>query len=219
MNCKIIQDLLPLYHDGVCSSESRELVEEHLQECPDCKDVLHTLDEEISLANEVDAAKPMVNIRNRLKQIRWQALVRGAVTATLVIALLIGAWWTLTQWHFIPIGSEDLQVVRVAQLDNGRIACELGMLDDEDGFGYYRYTLSEDGKLYITPFTSILTVGKEWEYAFLQTDSDHLTGLPGIPKDSKATAFYFGAPEDCILIWEEGMELPVMTEAEFYKAG
>ena len=31
----IVQDLLPLYHDGVCSDKSRAAVEEHLQTCQD----------------------------------------------------------------------------------------------------------------------------------------------------------------------------------------
>ena len=34
MNCGIILDLLPLYHDGVCSPESRAEVEAHLKTCP-----------------------------------------------------------------------------------------------------------------------------------------------------------------------------------------
>ena len=33
----IVQDLLPLYHDGVCSDKSRAAVEEHLQTCQDCR--------------------------------------------------------------------------------------------------------------------------------------------------------------------------------------
>ena len=28
LSCDVIQDLLPLYHDGVCSKESRKIVEE-----------------------------------------------------------------------------------------------------------------------------------------------------------------------------------------------
>lgn len=34
--CNVIRDLLPLYHDGVCSAESTELVKAHLADCPDC---------------------------------------------------------------------------------------------------------------------------------------------------------------------------------------
>lgn len=36
--CNLIQDLLPLYLDGVCSEESRIAVEKHLSECSGCKE-------------------------------------------------------------------------------------------------------------------------------------------------------------------------------------
>lgn len=35
--CQIVQDLLPLYLDGVCSPASAALVEEHLSACEDCR--------------------------------------------------------------------------------------------------------------------------------------------------------------------------------------
>ena len=35
--CDTIRDLLPLYHDEVCSQESRKLVEEHLAGCESCR--------------------------------------------------------------------------------------------------------------------------------------------------------------------------------------
>lgn len=35
--CGIIQDLLPLYVDGVCNAESKQAVEDHLLECEACK--------------------------------------------------------------------------------------------------------------------------------------------------------------------------------------
>ena len=41
--CGIVQDLLPLYIDGVCSEPSSKLIEKHLSECGDClkmKDLL-----------------------------------------------------------------------------------------------------------------------------------------------------------------------------------
>ena len=41
--CNVIQDLLPLYTDGACSTESRNLVEEHLRECPACSEMLQKL--------------------------------------------------------------------------------------------------------------------------------------------------------------------------------
>ena len=41
--CEMIQDLLPLYKDGVCSEASKQIVEEHLEECPACTDFFNQL--------------------------------------------------------------------------------------------------------------------------------------------------------------------------------
>ena len=38
--CEIVRDILPLYVDGVCSDASREIIVDHLKECPDCKEEL-----------------------------------------------------------------------------------------------------------------------------------------------------------------------------------
>lgn len=45
--CGIVQDLLPLYVDDVCSERSRELVREHLAECPDCSAVLAKMQNQV----------------------------------------------------------------------------------------------------------------------------------------------------------------------------
>ena len=50
--CSLIQDLLPLYHDGVCSEESSKIIEAHLSECSSCKDYYNSLCE----ADEIFAA-------------------------------------------------------------------------------------------------------------------------------------------------------------------
>ncbi len=39
-NCEMIRDLLPLYYDGICSESSRQAVEAHLAECPECRGYL-----------------------------------------------------------------------------------------------------------------------------------------------------------------------------------
>ena len=44
-DCEIIQDLLPLYIDDVCSIKSKAIVEEHVTECSNCKELLDELDE------------------------------------------------------------------------------------------------------------------------------------------------------------------------------
>lgn len=38
VKCPVIEDLLPLYIDGICSIESKIVIEEHLKECKICND-------------------------------------------------------------------------------------------------------------------------------------------------------------------------------------
>lgn len=40
LSCGIVQDLLPLYEDGLCGEESRAAIEEHLRECSSCQSLL-----------------------------------------------------------------------------------------------------------------------------------------------------------------------------------
>lgn len=49
ISCDIIQDLLPLYYDDICSEASRELMEEHLAGCADCRASLVQVKSNLSL--------------------------------------------------------------------------------------------------------------------------------------------------------------------------
>ena len=207
LSCDVIQDLLPLYHDGVCSEESKRIVEEHIETCAACKDVLHGLREETA-PDAVEAAQPLVSIEMKWNKQKRRALLKGVAIVTAVFAVLLGSYWGLTQWHGIPIESENLRVVEVTQVEDGVIHCKLGLWDDMEGFGYYKYTLTEDGKLYLTPMRSILTRAEWWNEVSFYRNVNNLWGLQGIEHGSSMTGFYFGTPEDHLVIWEEGMELP-----------
>ncbi len=47
ISCDIIKDLLPLYKDEVCSQKSRDMVEEHLPECEECRTYLEAMYQEL----------------------------------------------------------------------------------------------------------------------------------------------------------------------------
>ena len=38
--CEVIKDLLPLYVDDICSEKSKDIIEEHLAECEECRNYL-----------------------------------------------------------------------------------------------------------------------------------------------------------------------------------
>ena len=211
LSCGVIQDLLPLYHDGVCSEESKEIVEEHIATCAACKDMLHGLKEDMA-PDAVEAAAPLVSIQMKWNRLKRKSLLKGAAIVTVVFLLLLGGYWGLTQWHGIPIESKNLRVVEVSQVKEGVIYCTLGIWDDIDAFGYFDHTLTEDGKLYMTPKRSVITRADRWVDVGFYRDANNLWGLRGIEHGSKMVGYYFGTPEDHLVIWEEGMELPPANE-------
>ena len=42
-DCEIVQDLLPLYVDGICSHSSAELVETHVRDCEICQSAFENM--------------------------------------------------------------------------------------------------------------------------------------------------------------------------------
>lgn len=58
MNCKIIQDLIPLYIDKCCSNETEKEVEKHLENCAECYSVYKSMSASMNTEKaEVKAVK------------------------------------------------------------------------------------------------------------------------------------------------------------------
>ena len=77
--CDMIADLLPLYKDGVCSPASIRAVEEHLTECPDCRDLLNRLGD-IRIDDEIVRERDEV-IESQSRFFRRKSALAGAIIA------------------------------------------------------------------------------------------------------------------------------------------
>ena len=83
ISCKIIEDLLPLYHDGVCSEESKIVEREHLKDCERCKDFLNTITNETF---EMDVNSNIEESRvNSLKLLKKRLLRKNIIISLLSI--------------------------------------------------------------------------------------------------------------------------------------
>ena len=109
MDCNVIQDLLPLYADDACSEASREIVQEHLQECESCSRMLEKMkNEEIETDLKAERAGVIAYGEKRFR--RRTATVGSTVSgvfmipilAFLVINLISG---TAMGWFFIVLAS------------------------------------------------------------------------------------------------------------------
>ncbi len=88
--CDVIRDLLPLYHDEVCSTESRRLVEEHLEQCEDCKNELNSMDGQFPARPVQSGEKEAANAASRAwKKGTRRAFRKGAVLAAAVLLAVL----------------------------------------------------------------------------------------------------------------------------------
>lgn len=95
ISCNVIEDLLPLYHDGVCSEDSRKLVEEHLKTCKKCGNMKEELDSEPE-ENGVDDKKAIQGIRKSIRKRTVRGIALGLSIALLAAACGVGAY--MAQW-------------------------------------------------------------------------------------------------------------------------
>lgn len=91
ISCEIIRDLLPLYHDGVCSSESKQLIEEHLAVCRDCQEKSDMENARLELSRtEQDDDTSLKALAYAWKKGKTKALIKGiAIALSSVIVLII----------------------------------------------------------------------------------------------------------------------------------
>lgn len=110
--CRIVEDLLPLYHDGVCSDESKQMVEEHLSQCEECRKLLNQIEGElVEPAKETDI-KILKGINSKIHKGRKKALIEGALI-TLIFVLLalagVSTWWYCHEYtYYMAFVDEDL---------------------------------------------------------------------------------------------------------------
>lgn len=113
--CKIIEDLLPLYHDGVCSDESNQMIEEHLSHCEECRNLLSKIDAEIVSPAKDEDVKMLKGISNTVRKGRKKALLAG-ISITFVAFLLlfagISTWWYCHEYNYYAAFAEGREATK-----------------------------------------------------------------------------------------------------------
>lgn len=94
--CEIVRDLLPSYIDKICSKESREFVEEHLDSCDRCRNILDNMKTDVDIPNEINnservkAKKPFKKLSDFFKA---QKKITFYVLSFAIISLVLGIFF------------------------------------------------------------------------------------------------------------------------------
>lgn len=87
ISCDLVQDILPLYHDGICSEDIKRIVEEHLSQCDECKAVLARISDtrvDDSLALERDDV-----VRHHTQAVKRKSMIVGISIASIMAVPIV----------------------------------------------------------------------------------------------------------------------------------
>jgi len=217
--CEIIRDLLPLYHDGVCSEQSAQAVEEHLPECPPCTDALEAIRAEVR-APPLDTAEAISTgeaMRALARRWRRSKILMGVTWAAVTAAVLVSGFImhdVLFVQARISIPASQVEVAYLYRdRDDGylhfRLRIKDGRGENSSFWGGMGGNANENGDYtpqYITAYRPLIV---------LNPKPGALTCSAGWGvRDFDAQRIYYGTPEDHILLWEPGMEVPKLTLRE-----
>lgn len=90
LNCNIIKDLLPSYMEGICSQDTRNIVEEHLSECADCRRLRQMLCE-TELVSEQTSSLEI----NYIKKLKRHFMKQGFFSSLILAALILTGLFTV----------------------------------------------------------------------------------------------------------------------------
>jgi hypothetical protein len=123
VNCDVIQDLLPLYVDDVCSESSKKMIEDHLTSCTFCTERLEELHiEDIPLQLKKEKINSFKKLALKLK-LRKMFLIIISIISTLIIVTVAYKIYNQYAWgHDVVISYDKVKVMDVCQLSDGRIA-------------------------------------------------------------------------------------------------
>ena len=118
VTCNTIQDILPLYVDGVVSDDTRKLVSEHLEHCPDCQKKYEGMKKEVSIPIE-NNPEPLLQFRKAVAKGKKGAFRKGfliaIVFACICAAVIFGALYVKISYY--PMGGEVIILDKEADGD------------------------------------------------------------------------------------------------------
>jgi hypothetical protein len=133
--CNIIKDILPLYVENIVSDDTKAFVEEHLADCPKCKQQLEYIKTPSKLPNNVDTI-PLKKLRKKMLNNKIATIV---ITIACVLAILVAGFSYLTAPQYLPY-SQD--ILSLNEAENGTLIISF----NDSVTGYHVYSsISEIG--------------------------------------------------------------------------
>ena len=209
--CNIVRDLMPLVLDRVASDESREMVEEHITACGECRkqyeDMKAEMPEETRTEFEEDQAQFISAVRKVRKQKRRRRII-ALVTAAVIcfLAVVCGGllYDRLRMRDDQPIPVAEYELI-LSRLKDGRTAMTFRADKTYSSTAYNERMEMEDGKKIMYEYMTTSMIH--------ETFNDPMAAEFGaLEMDSSLQEIRRGTPEDYVTVWKRGDTIPDASE-------
>ena len=124
VSCKIIEDLLPSYCDGLTGEESNAMIREHIASCPQCAALLNKMSE----TQQIPVADHRESFREKMKEyahkhtVRRLGILLGCALAVLLVVLLWCNSQTVAKWMMVKkTGGKPVAVALEVPAENNSL--------------------------------------------------------------------------------------------------
>lgn len=117
--CEMIEDLIPLAAEGLCSEESRKAVQTHIAECDRCRALYENpVQPETAKADIPDETKTFRKVYRKIAKSRRLNKILGVLLGIIAVPLAVLAFGSITENEIVPSFEglhQDYRVYRIAK--------------------------------------------------------------------------------------------------------
>ena len=125
--CAVIRDLLPLYAENMVEPDTKDLIGQHLTECPDCRKRFSEI--ETDPEPPVETIKPLQTLRKEIRKRRWYTAILAALC---VFIIVFTYFFHVTSMKYVPWQDELIEVVGVETINPEEYYSDDGHLPIDD---------------------------------------------------------------------------------------
>lgn len=175
INCTVIKDILPLYVEEMVSEDTRVLIENHIDECIDCKKEVEEMKTPPNIPIDINTTG-FKNVKSKLYREKFNVII-FSIMLTMIISILVINY--LSEPNYIQYSND---IVSINTKDNGEIFADFG--DKVSSYNIYK-DLSEDGSSYNYRISTWETL---WDKLF---NNRELGTVVLNPNGEKITSIYY----------------------------
>lgn len=123
-DCKLVEDLMPLYADELTSPETNEWIETHLAQCPECRAMWNRCAEPLPQTVTVDektVKQAMIKdaLRMTLAGMKWFLIV------SIIPVLILGGFLVYVMWSFGQFAPVEYTTSAYSEVFGGEMTVEV----------------------------------------------------------------------------------------------